>query len=66
MPKVKWAHDDSLRKWQNSIDSTPVMTLDAVEVWLKSHLKERRMSTSLYNGVIDDLLTQVKAMKGKP
>lgn len=52
MPKVKWVHPDNMRLWENSIDSVPVLTLDAIETWLKRCIKDGYVNISQ---CIDDM-----------
>jgi hypothetical protein len=67
MPEVKWAFDAHLQDNKRDAyvlvkeNAIPVLTLDAVEAWLKENV-----DATAPNGLhmcIDDLLAQVQAWK---
>jgi len=68
MPEVKWVQKYNLRDGPQPIETgpvtfVPVLTLDAIEAWLKGEMDDCRKDGCYGMALLTSLLAQVRAWK---
>lgn len=61
--KVEWAHPRHIEDHERaplSDGAVPVVRLDELRDWLEAHRYPRQYGATAHNGVIDDLLAELK------